>query len=88
MLKFTEHARMKMARLGLSKDDVAAIIYNPEFKLDDIATHREIAIAKVRGKYHTVVFERHEEELTIITIFPISKNKILKRIESRGWIER
>ena len=87
MMRFTKHAKDRLAEYGISEEDVENMLKEPEKVFLDLKTGRFVAVKRWKDKHLVIVFESGDE-LMVITAFPTSKiHKVMRRVESGRWIE-
>ena len=86
---YTSHLKLRLKIRKIPYEYPKLILNNPEKEFFDILEKRKIAIKKL--KYNKkirnmmIVYEDNGEVLEIITIHPISDEKIINRIASGRW---
>jgi hypothetical protein len=74
-MKFSRHARNNMRLYNISEGDISETIDQPE--ISDREGIKVIAIKKMQDKFSgyplKVVYEKREDELFIITTYPLKK---------------
>lgn len=75
MMKFSRHARNNMRLYNISERDISEILYLPDIL--DREGIKMIAIKKYQNRFSgyplKVVYEKREDEIFIITAYPLKK---------------
>lgn len=86
---YTSHLKLRLNVRKISYDYPKMILNNPERRFFDILEKRNIAIKRL--KYNKkirnmmVAYENKGDFMEIITIHPISEEKIINRVRSGRW---
>ena len=87
--KYTEHLKLRLKVRKIPEEYPKKIYENPDQKLFDNLEGTFISIKKL--PYNTkvrnmmIAYEEKNEEINIITIHPISEEKIINKIISKRW---
>lgn len=90
-INYTSHLRLRLNARRFPEDYPIKIYVDPEMRLYDNVEDRNVAIKRL--KYNKklrnimIAYEEDSDHVNIITIHPISKDKIINRISSGRWIE-
>ncbi len=71
-IKFIEHALERMKERGITKDEVINAISKPDY-VEKGYGGREVAQKLIDGKLLRVIYERHGDEIIVITAYKTSK---------------
>lgn len=86
---YSKHLLIRMKARNFPQEFPLIIYFSPERIFFDVAEKRKIAVRKLKYKDKLrnimIAFEEKEESVNIITIHPISEDKIINRIKSGRW---
>ncbi|WP_457550515.1 DUF4258 domain-containing protein [Archaeoglobus sp.] len=71
-IKFIEHALERMKERGITKEEVIKAISEPDYVGKGYG-EREVAQKLIDGKLLRVIYERHGDEIIVITAYKTSK---------------
>lgn len=71
-IKFIEHALERMKERGITKDEVINAINEPDYVGKGYG-NREVAQKLIDGKLLRVIYEKHGDEIVVITAYKTSK---------------
>ena len=89
-IEYTEHLRLRLIVRKIPADFPKIIYLSPDQKFLDVSAKNFIAIKKL--KYNEklrnimIAYQQNNAEVRILTIHPISEEKIVNRIISGRWI--
>ncbi|MBI2558962.1 hypothetical protein HYW20_06595 [Candidatus Woesearchaeota archaeon] len=88
---YTEHLRLRLKVRKIPKEYPAKIYENPEQNFFDNAEQRRIAVKKLyynkKMRNMMIVYDENDGFAEIVTIHPISDEKIVNRVISGRWIK-
>ncbi len=91
MIKYTEHLELRLKSRKIPHDYPKKIYENPEQIFFDKIEKNFVAIKKMQynGKIRNIMiaYEKKGNEICIITIHPITNEKIINRIANKRWIK-
>ena len=61
MIRFTKHAKDRLAEYGISEEDVENMLKEPEKVFLDLKTGRFAAVKRWKDKHLVIVFESEDE---------------------------
>jgi len=89
---YTEHLKLRLKIRKIPDDYPKKICNNPEQTFFDNLEKTFIAIKKLKYNKKVrnmmVVYERKNDNVEIVTIHPITDEKIINRIISRRWTRK
>ncbi len=71
-IKFIEHALERMKERGITEDEVINAISEPDYVGKGYGD-REVAQKLINGKLLRVIYEKHGDEIIVITAYKTSK---------------
>lgn len=90
-IRYTDHLKLRLKIRNFPEDYPKLIYQNPEKKFFDQIERNKIAIKRLKynNKLREIMIAYTEEngEIDIVTIHPISEEKISNRIISGRWIK-
>ena len=90
-IKYTEHLKSRLKIRKFSEEYPRKIFDSPERKFFDIAEKTKIAIKKLyynnKVRDLMIVYEEKDDLIEIITIHPITEEKIINRIMKGRWVK-
>ena len=91
-IEYTDHLRLRLKLRKIPEDYPRKIYKNPEQAFYDNVEKTNIAIKKIyynkRERDMMIAYEKRENKIEIITIHPISEEKIINRIINRRWTRK
>ena len=88
-IEYTEHLKLRLTIRKIPQEYPREIYQKPEQKFFDNLEKTFIAIKKLhynkKLRNMMIVYEEKQELIEIITIHPITDEKIINRIMSRRW---
>ena len=90
-IEYTEHLILRLKIRRIPKEYPKQIYGSPEQKFFDKIEGTSIAIKKLhynkKLRNMMIAYEEKDEQIKIITIHPITNEKIINRIMSKRWIK-
>lgn len=91
-IHYTEHLKLRLKIRKIPEDYPKKIYKNPEQIFFDNLERRFIAIKKLhynkKLRNMMIAYKEKDGEIEIVTIHPITDEKIINRIISRRWIKK
>jgi hypothetical protein len=91
-IEYTDHLRIRLRIRNIPEEYPKEVYQNPEQKFYDNAEGTSIAVKKLtynkKLRNMMVVYHDKEGKVEIITIHPISDEKIINRIMSGRWTKK
>ena len=88
---YTEHLELRLKIRKIPADYPKIIYKSPEQKFFDVSEGTFIAIKKVhynkKIRNMMIAYDKKDEEIEIITIHPITDEKIINRVVRGRWIK-
>ena len=89
---YTNHLKLRMKIRKIQEDYPRKIYKNPEQEFFDNTENTHIAIKKLhynkKVRNMMIAYEKKDSNIEIITIHPITEEKIINRIIGRRWIKK
>ena len=90
-IKYTDHLKLRLKIRRIPEGYPKKIYQNPEQKFFDISEGTFIAIKKLfynkKLRNMMIAYEKKQREIEIITIHPITDEKIINRVVRERWIK-
>lgn len=87
----TDHLKLRLKVRKIPSDYPEVIFRNPEQKYHDVVEKTTIAIKKLeynnKIRNMMIAYEEKDNKAEVITIHPISEEKIINRIVRGRWIK-
>ncbi len=88
---YTRHLKLRLSLRKIPKEYPNEVYHNPERKFYDNTEEKYIAIKKLyyNGKTRNmmIAYEKKQDKIEIVTIHPISEEKINSRKANKRWTE-
>lgn len=88
---YTDHLKLRMKIRKIPKNYPKMIFEKPEQRYYDVAERNSIAIKRLRYnkklRNMMIAYEEKNGEVDIITVHPITKEKIANRVTKGRWIK-
>ncbi|MBS3159111.1 hypothetical protein J4206_07545 [Candidatus Woesearchaeota archaeon] len=88
---YTDHLKLRLNIRKIPFGYPRKIYQKPELRYYDTIENTEIAIRKLyynqKIRNMAIVYEKKGDNIEIITIHPISEEKLLNRIINRRWVK-
>jgi len=87
-MKYTRHAKKRIAERGISEDMILETILHPSQVYYDLRTGATIAIKGLNRRYILVAYVREDDEIKVITTFITSEIQeiIRRKIDGGKWV--
>lgn len=88
---YTDHLKLRLKVRNIPNEYPKLIYKNPEQKYYDVVERKFIAIKKLKYNNKTrdmmIAYEEKNEVIEIVTIHPITEEKIINRTINERWIK-
>jgi len=91
-IRYTEYFLDRLEFRHVPKTVAEEILHTAIERYFDVETGRFIAVKRVKykGRYKRlmVAYERSENEITAVTVHPVTKRQVQSRVKRQRWIPR
>jgi len=77
LTRFTDHARNRTDRRGLSEDEISQVLSRPAETIPTRA-NRRASYGHIRGRYIVVIHEKLDNEDVVITAMTVDRRRLIR----------